>query len=88
MGYSPWGHKEGDMTKDTEHACILWVMELCRGRRQLCPSGGQPSWGAARTSKTLAIALLKWKQAVRCVRASHFCLSLPLLRTDQKGHLV
>ena len=30
MGYSPWGHKESDMTEATEHACqfILSMFHL------------------------------------------------------------
>ena len=27
MGYSPWGHKELDMTGSTEHACVQGALE-------------------------------------------------------------
>ena len=28
MGYSPWGHKESDMTNATEHAWYTYYMQI------------------------------------------------------------
>ena len=37
VGYSPWGHKESDMTEVTEHACPQARGEFC-AKRPLFPS--------------------------------------------------
>ena len=42
VGYSPWGHKELDMTDTTEHACTrVQPTEYCIKDRTLLPRWGQ-----------------------------------------------
>ena len=38
MGYSPYGHKESDMTEATEHACMHTPCVKCSQEKQTdCP---------------------------------------------------